>query len=107
MTNHECNEECGSNFDGLLTSNDVRTGFISGATFKNKPVRYSVVDELAIFEGCIVLGTVEAMEQQAAAVHAGQEDEQSRGVFIPGANKRWPQGIVPYRSQSSQSGTDR
>lgn len=39
MTNHECNEECGSNFDGLLTSNDVRTGFISGATFKNKPVQ--------------------------------------------------------------------
>lgn len=98
MTNHECNEECGT-FDGLLTSNDVRTGFISGATFKNKPVRYSVVDGLAIFEGCIVLGTAEAMEHKTAAVRAEQEDEleSSRGVFIPGANKRWSKGIVPYQ----------
>lgn len=97
MTNHECNEECGNNFDGLLASDDVRTGFISGATFKNKPVQYSVVDGLAIFEGCIVLGTVEEMEHKTEAVRAGQEDElEPRGVFIPDLSKRWPQGIVPY-----------
>ena len=43
MTNHECNEECVKNFDGLLASGDVSTGSISGATFKNKAVQYSVL----------------------------------------------------------------
>lgn len=97
MTNHECNEECGT-FDGLLASDDVRTGFISGATFRNKTVQYSVVDGLAIFEGCIVLGTVEEMEKKTAAVRTGQEDElEPRGVFIPDQRYRWPNGIVPYQ----------
>lgn len=35
---------------GLLTSDEVYTGFISGATFTNKPIQYAVVDGLAIFE---------------------------------------------------------
>ncbi|PSB45491.1 zinc metalloprotease [Cyanosarcina cf. burmensis CCALA 770] len=96
MTNHEC-KECSADFDGFLTSDTVRTGFISGATFKNKPVQYSVVDGLAVFEGCIVLGTVEEMEQKTAAVRAGKEDdEDARGVFITGQQYRWKNGIVPY-----------
>lgn len=28
-----------TNFDGLLASDDIRTGFISGATFKKKAVQ--------------------------------------------------------------------
>jgi astacin len=96
MTNHEC-KECGADFDGFLTSNTVRKGFISGATFKNKPVQYSVVDGLAVFEGCIVLGTVEEMEQKAAAVRDGKEDDvDTRGVFIVDERYRWTNGIVPY-----------
>ncbi len=95
--NHECNEECGNQFDGLLTSDDIRTGFISGTTFKNKAVQYSAVDGLAIFEGCIVLGTVEEMEKKAAAVRAGEDDELGTiGVFLPDLSKRWTNGIVPY-----------
>jgi astacin len=87
-----------NNFDGLVSSNDIRTGFISGATFKNKPVQYSVVDGLAIFEGCIVLGTVEEMEAKAAAVRAGEELEvaNDRGVFVVGEQFRWTNGVVPY-----------
>ena len=86
-----------NNFDGLMSSDDIRTGFISGATFKNKPIQYSAVDGLAIFEGCIVLGTVEEMEAKAAAVRAGEDDEANdRGVFIVGEGRRWPNGIVPY-----------
>lgn len=87
-----------NNFDGLVSSDDIRTGFISGATFKNKPVQYSVVDGLAIFEGCIVLGTVEEMEAKAAAVRSGEDVEEAngRGVFIVGEGRRWPNGIVPY-----------
>ena len=101
MTNHECNEECVNNFDGLLASDDIRTGFISGATFKNKAVQYSVVDGLAIFEGCIVLGTVEEMEQKAAAVRAGQDDLEPRGLVITGEEYRWTDGIVPYQIASN------
>lgn len=98
MTDRECNQECGNNFDGLLASDDIRTGFISGATFKNKAVQYSVVDGLAVFEGCIVLGTVEEMEKKAEAVRTGLEDElDSRGVFITGEKYRWSNGIVPYQ----------
>ena len=83
--------------DGLASSNDIRTGFISGATFKNKPVQYSVVDGLAIFEGCIVLGTVEEMEAKAAAVRAGEDEEDNdRGVFVVGDQYRWTNGVVPY-----------
>jgi astacin len=94
-----------TNFDGLLASGDVRTGFISGATFKNKAVQYSVVDGLAIFEGCIVLGTVEEMEKRTAAIRAGEDIEEEagkqRGVFITGQKYRWPNGIVPYEIDPS------
>ena len=93
------NNEDATNFDGLLASEDIRTGFISGATFKNKAVQYSVVDGLAIFEGCIVLGTVEEMEKKTAAIQAGEdieEDGDTRGLFLPGQEYRWPNGIVPY-----------
>ena len=40
MTNHEC-RECGANFDGFLTSDIVRTCFISGNKLKNQPVPVS------------------------------------------------------------------
>jgi len=98
MTNTKDLNTC----DGLLSSNDIRTGFISGATFKNKPVQYSVVDGLAIFEGCIVLGTVEEMEAKAAAVRAGEEQEAGdRGVFVVGEQYRWANGVVPYEIDGS------
>ena len=42
MANHICNDGCQGNFDWFLTSDTVHTGFISGGTFKNKTVRYSV-----------------------------------------------------------------
>ena len=88
-----------TNCDGFLVSDDIRTGFISGETFTNKAIQYSVVDGLAVFEGCIVLGTVEEMEEKTAAIRAGEdveEEDSARGVFIPGQKYRWPDGIVPY-----------
>jgi astacin len=94
---------------GMLDSDDVRTGFISGHTFKRKPVQYAVVDGLAVFEGCIVLGTAEQMERQSQrvltgdpedeALGVGSEDEAttvSHGVVITGDQFRWPGGLMPY-----------
>lgn len=83
-------------YDGLLQGTDVRTGFISGATFKNKPVQYTMVNGLAVFEGCIVLGTVEEMERRAALLRAGQDPNIERGIGITGQQYRWPGALMPY-----------
>mgnify|MGYP001119970964 CR=1 FL=1 len=99
-THPGCNEKCCNGFDGLLTSDDVRTGFISGETFTNKAIQYSAVNGLAIFEGCIVLGTVAEMEQAAENIRADLaapvDETIQRGVHITGQQYRWPGGIVPY-----------
>lgn len=82
---------------GLLSSDDVRTGFITGATFENKAVQYSVVDGLAFLEGDICLGPVEEMERRAAMVATAQADENvAHGVVITGDQFRWPNAVVPY-----------
>lgn len=101
-----CNCKQNACFDGFLTSADIRTGFISGVGFKNKPVQYAAVDGMAVFEGCIVLGTVEAMEQHTEAVRAAANSDAEAvleeieisplGLVLPGEQYRWPGGIVPY-----------
>jgi len=90
----------------LLESDDVRKGFVRGVTFGVKPVEYAVVDGLAIFEGCIALGTAAEMEQVAAEIRASADAAQLdadhapttvvHGVGITGQRFRWPQGRVPY-----------
>lgn len=94
----------------LMASDDERHGFISGETFDLKPVRYYAVEEkdpdtgatinLAMFEGCCVLGTVEEMEATASQVRASADSEGDDlvqfGVGITGRRYRWPGGIVPY-----------
>lgn len=106
---HDCTEEACT---GLLSSDEVHTGFISGATFKNKAIQYSVVDGLAIFEGCIVLGTAEEMAKKTAAIQAGEDyegdagelgdsGEIAHGVVISGSKYRWPNGLVPYDIDSN------
>lgn len=84
---------------GFLGSDDIRTGLISGATFRNKAVQYAAVDGLAVFEGDIILGSVDEMERVAALVQAGTESDDSgiaRGVVISGAKYRWPNALMPY-----------
>jgi len=90
----------------MLQSDDVRTGFITGRTFDYKRVEYSVVDGLAIFEGDIVLGTVEEMEQLASDIQAvadaaaaelgGAPEGVVFGLGITGERYRWPHCCVPY-----------
>ncbi|SFR10991.1 Dot/Icm T4SS effector Zinc-dependent metalloprotease LegP [Poseidonocella sedimentorum] len=97
---------------GLLTSNDVRTAIISGETFKNRTVTYAAVDGLAVFEGCIVLGKVDEVEAQTAAakdaLDAGDDPEGvSHGVVVTGANKRWPNALMPYVIASNLPATNR
>jgi hypothetical protein len=72
------------------SSDEVRTGYISGETFKRKEVTYSVIDGMAIFEGDIILGTVEQMEGKALA---------PRGVGRPGSGYRWPGMTIPWQAK--------
>jgi Astacin (Peptidase family M12A)/FG-GAP-like repeat len=95
--------------DELLVGPDVREGYVVGETFDAKPVKYSVVDGLAIFEGDIVLGTVEQVEQLAelidsrsaaifeAAPPPSPEEPLPQAVIRPGAQFRWAEGIVPFQ----------
>jgi hypothetical protein len=50
-----------------ITSSEQGVGTISGRTFTKKEVRFANVDGLAIFEGDIVLGTVEEVTRVACA----------------------------------------
>src|SRR4029450_1929779 len=77
------------------SSPEVRTGFVKGNTFGYRPVRYSVIDGEAIFEGDIVLGSVDEMERLVAEVNK-EKDTKARGVVITGAQFRWPDGVVPF-----------
>jgi hypothetical protein len=91
------------------SSDDVRQGFIRGIQdFDVRPVTYSVLDDVAIFEGDIALGSpqdVEKVKQQVVSETA--EDVLARamsaepgtvvqGIGVTGQRFRWPQGRVPF-----------
>lgn len=95
--------------EGAAASSDVRTGYLSGPGFVNEPVRYSVVNGIALFQGCIELGPVEAVEADAAAQRAqlsgmaAQADTgapapmEMKGVALPGDSTfLWTNGVVPF-----------
>ena len=63
---------------------------VSGATFKNRWLHYAEVDGNAMFEGDIVLGSLDEVQ----ADEAGNPVLQSIG--ITGTQFRWPNGRIPY-----------
>lgn len=80
-----------------LTSKQVYTAIISGNSFAAKAVQYVEVDGLAIFEGDIVLGTVEEVERQSGRIRAEMAPGMASGVVITGAQFRWPGCRIPFR----------
>jgi astacin len=82
---------------GELNTSEPRNGVITGKTFPIKMVQYSPIDGDAIFEGDIILGTVEQMESAYELVKQGPvEPEALKGLGIVGSNYLWPKGIVHY-----------
>ena len=79
-----------------LTGADWHTALIEGDTFAVKAVQYTVVDNLAIFEGDIVLGTPEEVEARSEIQRQVIQGGLSAGVLVTGANRRWPNCQVPY-----------
>ncbi len=66
------------------------TAFVDGATFSRKPLLYAAVDGQAIFEGDIVLGSVQSMQD------AERQGVPQRAVGITGQQFRWPNATIPY-----------
>jgi Astacin (Peptidase family M12A) len=59
---------------------------------RNGPAKFSEVDGMALFEGDIVLGTVDEVRDGSG---------QGRGLGITGPQFRWKNGIVPYVTQAA------
>lgn len=70
------------------------TALVSGATFSRKGLLYANIEGLAIFEGDIVLGSVEEVQ---GAADAGTENPPPQfAVGITGQQFRWPNATIPY-----------
>jgi len=77
--------------------------YISGFNFYNKKVVYEEVDGLAIFEGDIILGTVEEVEAwRLQHLESGQEIG-PQSIIITGERFRWRNNIVPFQFEDSVS----
>jgi hypothetical protein len=86
--------------EGFLTSNLSDTTWIKPYGQEWKQVKYSAVDGLAVFEGCIILGTVaqaqavkEYLEQNPEVRSPGTEPF---GTGIVGVQYRWKNNLIPY-----------
>jgi hypothetical protein len=104
MKEEMCHEE-------MMEGEDIRKGFIKGMTFDVKPVEYTVVDGLAVFEGDIVLGTADELDNLARDVESAADAAADTaaepppgvefGVGLTGERYRWPHCRVPYTIESS------
>lgn len=95
--------------DNEINSGEYNTappqpGFIKGQTFPIKQVQYSEVEGDAIFEGDIILDTVEDMRR---AYKATTEPDVApvEGVGVVG--HRWEGGVIPYEISNDLTNKDR
>jgi hypothetical protein len=77
-----------SNSPEFGTSTEIGTSYISGVTFSPKKVKFAILNGMAVFEGDIILGTVEELR---AFTHGVE-----KGVVITGQRFRWPSGLIPF-----------
>jgi len=86
--------------EGFLTSDTTDKTWIKPLGQSWKEVTYAPVDGLAVFEGCIILGTVSEMQavKQFVADNPGIKlpGAQSFGVGIRGTQYRWKDNTIPY-----------
>ena len=71
--------------------NPSSEGYISGRTFRDKLVKFEIINDLAIFEGDIVLGSVNDLK--------GSKTERGilKSVIVSGDNLRWPRREIPFQ----------
>src|SRR5437764_8826466 len=71
---------------GAQNSMDLRTG-----VFRGLPVTYKVVDDLAILEDDIVLGSAAEMDGGS-----GKSSTSKDALIVPGDRFRWTNATIPY-----------
>ena len=91
----------------IQSSGEVLTALIPGNTFVAKALQYQVIDGLAMFEGDIVLGTVEEVAQQNDELREAMSGETASAVVIAGGQFRWPNGVVPVTIDPNLADTGR
>ncbi|MGH9134647.1 MAG: Dot/Icm T4SS effector Zinc-dependent metalloprotease LegP [Ilumatobacteraceae bacterium] len=89
------------------SSTVVRTALIEGATFAGKAIHYMDVDGVAMFEGDIVLGTVDAVDTRSQQIRDELQGSVALGVVLTGAQFRWPNCQVPFEIDSGLANTNR
>ena len=77
------------------------TALIAGTTFHSRAVTYVVEEGVALFEGDIILGTVEEVERESARLTAELSGEVSAAVLLSGSQFRWPNCTVFYTIDGS------
>jgi hypothetical protein len=75
---------------------NVRCTYITGRTFGQKKVFYTDVSGEARFEGDIVLGTTDQMEQIRAEIESADPSVE-RACAIVNEQQLWPNATVPFR----------
>jgi len=78
---------------------EIRTTFMMVGG-RLRPVQYTIVDGLALVEGCIIIGTPEQAEANLKAVQEQpgllRADADALGVAIKGEGFRWPGGKMIF-----------
>jgi hypothetical protein len=80
-----CTRSCGEYRSG----SEFGFAKLSGYTFSERIIKFSVIGGYAIVEGDIVLGSVDELDQI------------TEGIGVVGAGMRWSKGVIPYRFDSS------
>lgn len=86
--------------EGFLESAEFETSWTKPVDAPWRKVTYAVVGDLAVFEGCIILGTVAEMRDLARRVASNpsmlEQESELEGIIITGTQSRWPGRVVPY-----------
>src|SRR5262245_27973641 len=86
--------------EGFLTGDTTDTTWIKPLAGAWKEVTYAAVDGLAIFEGCIILGTVEEAKAAKEFIKNNpgitMNAVEQFGTGIKGKQFRWKGNILPY-----------
>ena len=100
-------DQDGSEQSAPVRNKTVHTALISGANFRGKAVQYVALDGLAMFEGDIVLGTLDEVEAETQVLRDELSGAMASAVLITGNQFRWPNCVVPYTIDSGLTNQQR
>ncbi|MFB3166583.1 M12 family metallopeptidase [Neobacillus sp. 179-C4.2 HS] len=92
----------------MTNENNVHTGVLFGLNSGPKEVKYVDINGYAVFEGCIIMGTVEEVEKRTLIQHESSIEEGIQpGLGRTGEKYRWPEGVIPYLIDSALPNPER